>query len=270
MTRSTKANQFPDDGGSIDPRAIIRQALIVLQWVALLAFTPAVTQAQGLTFNFAQSLYNADVMISSAPTSNGSFSLSSPGVFTPDASANTATVNLTDLIGLLNTGTSVTINTANTSGTGLGNIGLSSAMTWTGVSPSVGLNLNASNDVNINGALTATTGSFKFSAYDNVNIGGAMTTTTGNMTFLAGNNVNLNSAASITTGDFTAIAGGLANMNAPITVVSGNTTIVSGAAPEIDGALLPQVALLLACLYLMFGRKHTTAGFTTISVTPGA
>ena len=270
MTRLTKSTEFPNVRGSIDVGILVRRSLNVVLLAVVLVFTPALTHAQGLTFNFAQSLFNADVTISSAPTSNGSFSLSSPGVFTPYASANTANVNLTDLIGLLNTGTSVTIDTANTSGTGIGNIGLSSAMTWTGVSPSVGLNLNASNDVNINGALTATTGSYKFSAYDNVNIGGAMTATTGNMTFLAGNNVNLNSAASITTGDFTAIAGGFANMNAPITVVSGNTTITSGGAPEIDGALLPQVALLLTCLYLMFGRKHSTAGVAPIGVKRGA
>ena len=207
---------------------------------------PLVAPVQASYFNFAQSAYNADITISAAPTSNGAFSLSSPGVFTPFASANTATVNLTEVITLLNSGTSVTINTGNTSGSGVGNIGLGSALTWTGGSSSVGLNLNASHDVNISNALTATTGSFKFSAYDNVNIGGAMTTTTGNMTFLARNNVNLNSAASITTGDFTAIAGGLANMNGAITVVSGTTTIVSGAVPEMDGALVPQVGLLLA------------------------
>jgi len=269
MAGMTKSNQNPESRDSSGTRAFGRRLRIVLECAAILLFTPALACAQGLTFNFAQSLYNADVTISSDPTSNGSFSISSPGVFTPFSNANTATVNVTDLIGLLNTGTSVTINTANASGTGIGNIGMASAMTWTGISPSVGLNLNASNDVNINGALTATTGSFKFSAYDNVNIGGAMTATTGNMTFLAGNNVNLNSAASITTGDFTAIAGGVASMNAPITVVSGNTTVVSGAAPEIDGALLPQVALLLGCLYLMFGRKRPIAGLTSINVTPG-
>ena len=33
------------------------------------------------------------------------------------------------------------------------------------------------------------------------------------------------------------------------------TVTPSGAAPEIDGALIPQVGLLLACLYLIFGRK---------------
>ena len=268
MTHITKSNPLLDEGGLIDVGMPLRQSLSLALLAMVILFTPVLTHAQGLTFNFAQSLFNADMTISSAPTSNGSLNVSS-GVFTPDASANTATANLTDLIVLLNTGTSVTISTANASGIGVGNIDLSSAMTRTGVSPSVGLNLNASRDVNINGALTANTGSFKFSAYDKVNIGGAMTTTTGNMTFLAGTNINLNSAASITTGDFTANAGAFANMNAPITFVSGNSTISSGGAPEIDGALRPQVALLLACLYPMFGRKHSTAGFTSTGVTPG-
>lgn len=206
----------------------IRLRFFAIKFWLMLCFLslPIHSYAQVAYYNFAQSLYNADVTIGAAPTSNGSFL--APGVFTPDASANLANVNVTELMAYLNTGTTVTINTANTSGTGAGNIVLGTAMTWTGISPAVALNLNASNDVNINGATTTTTGSYSFNAYDNVNIGGAMTVTTGNMSFLAGNNVNLNSAASITTGDFTAIAGGWANMNAPITVVSGSTTIISG------------------------------------------
>jgi hypothetical protein len=75
------------------------------------------------------------------------------------------------------------------------------------------------------------------------------------MTFLASNNINLNSAATITTGDFTAVAGGFANMNATTTVTTGTTTVTSGGAPEIDGALAPQVGLLIGVLLLLFLRK---------------
>ena len=241
----------------------------------LLLCLPLSSLAQVPYFNFSQSLYNADVIISADPTSNGSFL--TPGIFTPNASANAANVNITDVIGLLNAGTPVSINTANSSGTGSGNITLGSAITWEGTSPSVGLNLNASNDVFINGVGTATTGSFNFNAYDNINVnnemtvttgnltynagnnitmgGGAMTTTTGNMTFLASNNINLNSAATITTGIFTAVAGGFADVNELITVDTGTTTVTSGGAPEIDGAFAPQVGLLIGALLLMFLRK---------------
>ena len=254
MTYSGKSNQRPTVT-SVQGRSSSHCRRLSSWLTAIITcFLPLTATAQTTYFNFTQSEYNADITISADPTSNGAFSISSPGVFTPFDSANTAIVNLTEVITLLNSGTSVTINTGNISGTGAGNIGLGSALTWTGVSSSVFLNLNASHDVNISSALTATTGSFQFSAYDNVNIGGAMTTTTGNMTFLAGHNINLNSAASITTGDFTAIAGGFANMDAAITVVNGTTTIVSGAVPEMDGSLVPQVALLLGCLCLMFAR----------------
>jgi hypothetical protein len=242
---------------------------------------PLSTLAQVPYFNFSQSLYNADVTISADPTSNGSFL--TPGIFTPNASANAANVNITDVIGLLNTGTPVSINTANSSGTGAGNITLGSAITWEGTSPSVGLNLNASNDVFINGVGTATTGSFNFNAYDNINVnnamtvttgnltynagnnitmgGGAMTTTTGNMTFLASNDINLNFAATITPGIFTAVAGGFADMNEPITVTNGSTTVTSGGAPEIDGALAPQVGLLIGALLLLFLREKQMSAF---------
>jgi len=221
------------------------------------------SHAQVAYYNFAQSLHNADVTFSAGSTSNGSFSGST---FTPDASASSANVNTTDLLNFLNSGTSVTITTANKSGNGTGDINLST-LTWTGTFPS-SLNLYASNTVNIIGAVTATNGSLVSQAYNNVNIGSAMTITNGNMTFLARNNVNLSAATTVTTGDFTATAGGVVNVAAANTVTGGRTTISSGVlfdapqaggAPEIDGSLAPKVGFLLGCLFLMFGRKKQAA-----------
>ncbi len=228
--------------------------VVKLAIISFIVMLPLHSYAQATYYDFTQSIHNADVTISSAPTSNGSFGVS--GVFIPNASADSANVNITMLIAFLNNGTSVVINTANTSGTAAGNIILDSAMTWTGVSPTLGLELNASNDININAASTTTTGSYIFNAYNNINIRGAMTITTGNMSFLAGNNFNLNSAASITNGDFTAVAGGWANIVGDITVVNGDTIIVSmEGAPEMNASLIPQVGLLLGCLFFLFGRK---------------
>jgi hypothetical protein len=156
----------------------------VIKWGLTFAIVVLSMYAYGQPthYDFTQSIHNADITISPAPTSNGSFSAF--GVFTPNASADIANVNVTALIAYLNVGTSVTINTANISGAGGGNINLTSAITWTGISPAVGLNLNVFNDININAATTTTTGSYVFNADDNVNIGGAMTITTGSMSFL--------------------------------------------------------------------------------------
>jgi hypothetical protein len=203
-------------------------------------------------YNFAQSFHNADITISAGLTSNMSFS---DGIYIPESSASSANINSTELINFLNSGTSVTIKTANTSGNGTGNINLST-LTWTGTYPST-LSLYASSDVNIIGAVTATNGGFTSQAYQNVNIDSAMTITSGNMTFLARNDVNLRAATTVTTGDFMAIAGGAVNMNAANTVTGGITTIYSGGgAPEIDGSLAPKVGFLLGCLFLIFGHKR--------------
>ena len=46
-------------------------------------------------------------------------------------------------------------------------------------------------------------------------------------------------------------------VSAPYQAPNGAITL-SGGAPEIDGALAPKVGFLLACLFLMFGRKKKT------------
>ena len=122
----------------------------------------------------------------------------------------------------LNAGTSVVVTTG-TGGTNAqaGDIAVNDTLTWTAVTGPT-LTLNAAHDVNVNAAVTATTGSFAANAGGNVNVNAATKTTTGSLTFKAVGDVNLAAATTITTGNLTAIAGGNVNVSAASTVTTGD------------------------------------------------
>ena len=98
-----------------------------------------------------------NVTVSSSPTVNGSFSGPNPQTFTPTASG--ANVNVGDIQGFLNAGTSVVIGTGSTGGTESGNITLSNQLTAASFGS---LTLNAAGAIFVNqpvavgGSFTAT------------------------------------------------------------------------------------------------------------------
>jgi len=122
----------------------------------------------------------------------------------------------------LNAGTSVVVTTG-TGGTNAqaGDIAVNDTLTWSAVTGPT-LTLNAAHDVNVNAAITATTGSFAANAGGNINVAAATKTTTGNLTFKAAGDVNLAAATTITTGNLTAVAGGNVNVSAASTVTTGD------------------------------------------------
>lgn len=131
----------------------------------------------------------ADVTITGAVTSGGSFSGGNPDVFTPASGANTANVNLTTITTALNAGTDVKITTANTgtSGGGSGDINVDAVLTWSVTAPTAPttLTLSAVRDVNVNSAITATRGSLVANAGRNVNVAAVITTTDGDVVLRA-------------------------------------------------------------------------------------
>jgi len=149
----------------------------------------------------------ADVTITSS-TANGTFSGGDPNVFSPDTGMSTSTVDVSTIVTALNAGTDVTITTANTGGSGYGDITVGTAITWTPLSTTPAtLTLSAIRDVNVNVAITSTNGSFVSTAGRDVNVNAAVTTTNGSFIANAGNNVNVTAAITITTGNLVLNAG---------------------------------------------------------------
>jgi filamentous hemagglutinin family protein len=133
----------------------------------------------------------ADVTITGAVDSGGSYSGVNPYVFAPNPGTSASNVNVTTITTAL-LSTDVTITTANTSGSGSGNISVDAAISWDRsaypASPTI-LTLSAVGNVNVNAAITATNGSLVANAGHNVNVnaGAVITTTDGNVALRAGN-----------------------------------------------------------------------------------
>ncbi len=205
----------------------------------------------------------ADVTITGPATTNAT---NTGGVFSPNSGANSSNIAVSDITTILSgvgpLGTNVTINTTNTgaSGSGAGDITVAAAITWNGAASATGsttLTLNAARDVNINAAITATSGnlvvccgrditvtqtlplpaqmitttngSVLFSAGRNILINGAMTTTDGNIAFCAGNDITINSAMTLTRGSIIATQS-LASLgvNQGLTLSAGNAATEPG------------------------------------------
>jgi hypothetical protein len=175
----------------------------------------------------------ADITISGAVTA-GIPVAPTGGIYAPDSGANASNLNTANLRTALEAGggTNVTITTTNTGvaglpASGLGNITIASALTWTPVATAT-LTLNAAGDVNINAAVTTTRGSFVVCCGRDINVNALITTTGvvatpntgGNVLLSAGRDVNILRAAATLP---------LPELNlAGITTTSGNMEICAG------------------------------------------
>src|SRR5665647_2920876 len=184
----------------------------------------------------------ADVTISgSAGVDTGG--VWSGGVFTPNPSADTANVSSLatgTLVTALTAGTNVTINTANASGSGSGDINVNAAITWTSGTTLSTLNLIALRNVVVNSAITATKGSLVAYAGNDIKVYNAITVTNGSITLCAQRDVEIFPTAAITTknngapnaalGNFTAIAGRDVNIDqaAALTTTNGSVLLSAG------------------------------------------
>lgn len=170
----------------------------------------------------------SDVTISLAGTSNDALA---GGVFTPTAGATASNVNSTALSAALSgaTGTDITISTTST-GNAVGNITVVDAITWvrTGFTATT-LTLNASGDVNINAAITATKGNLVVCCSQNITVAQLLpfpatqtiTTTNGSVLLSAGRNITINGAMTTTDGNVAFCAGGDISINGAMTITRG-------------------------------------------------
>jgi filamentous hemagglutinin family protein len=157
----------------------------------------------------------AEVTISSAATTDAA---ATGGVYAPNTGVSATNVNVSELVTALGS-TNVTVTTANTGGSGTGDINVNAAITWTASNT---LTLTAARDVNVNQAITGTGGSLVANAGRDVTVAAAITTTTGNFSFNAVQDVKLNGVNTITTGTLSAIAGRNVTVSAAATVTDGN------------------------------------------------
>jgi hypothetical protein len=156
----------------------------------------------------------ADVTISVAANSN---EVLAGGVFSPTTGAISSNINSVALGNALSgvAGTDITISTTS-SGNAPGNITVVDPITWvrTGFTNTT-LTLNASGDVNINAAITATKGNLVACCGHDVNVNAAITMTNGSVLLNAGHDVNITRSAG-------------ANAGAAITVTDGNIELCAG------------------------------------------
>jgi filamentous hemagglutinin family protein len=88
--------------------------------------------------------------------------------------------------------------------------------------------LQATNNINVDSALTMAGGSVRFVADNNININAALKTTIGGKIDLtAGNDVNVNALVSAGTGNINLDAGNNINVNSAVTSVTGNVTLAA-------------------------------------------
>lgn len=93
------------------------------------------------------------------------------------------------------------VTTLGTAVIGNGDIHVNEAVSWTAAPNTTTLTLNASRDVNVNQAITATNGNLVVCCGRDVNVSAAITTTNGSVLLAAGRDVNLSTAAAMTTTD---------------------------------------------------------------------
>jgi filamentous hemagglutinin family protein len=161
------------------------------------------------------------------------------GVFTPDSGVGAATVDAGALRTALEAGggTDITITTTNAgaSGTGMGDITIAAALTFTPVVDAT-LTLNAARDVNIDAAVSITRGNLVVCCGRDINVRAAITidTATG-----AGGSVLLNAGRDVR------IERSIANPGTAITVTDGNIEICAGRDVILSNTLNPGLAPLM-------------------------
>ena len=135
--------------------------------------------------------------------------------------------------------TSVTILSSNGTHGGVnGDVNVNEPVTWTASGAPTTLTLNAFNDVNVNAAITATTGNLVSIAGRDVNLNAAITTTTGSTRSTAVRDINVTAAMTTTTGSVLLRAGsdgsgsGVAGLGGTVVFAPGILYTVTAAAPD--------------------------------------
>ena len=106
---------------------------------------------------------------------------------------------------------------------GNGDIHVNDAVAWTASGTATTLTLNATRDVNINAAITATKGNLVACCGRDVNVNAPVTTTNGSVLLNAGQNVNVFHAITTTDGNIALCAGHDVHIDAKVTLTRGST-----------------------------------------------
>ena len=187
----------------------------------------------------------ADVTITSG-TTGGSFSGGNPNVFAPAAGVGSSTVDVAALRTALETagGTDVTITTTNTGApgipaSGMGNITVASALTWTPVASST-LTLIAAGDVNIDAPISGTRANLVVCCGRDINVRAAITIDqAAGVGGLAGGSILMSAGRDVR------IERTIANPNTAISVTSGNIEICAARDVILSNTFNPGLAPLM-------------------------
>ncbi|HXQ53570.1 MAG TPA: filamentous hemagglutinin N-terminal domain-containing protein [Stellaceae bacterium] len=157
---------------------------------------------------------------------------SGSGTATCSPTADGSSIDAAVVIGDLNGGTNVTINTNNATGTQAGTITVSSPIAVTG-STAVALELDATSDINVNAAITSSNAplSVTLNATNSgaITIAQNVTTNGGTVTAGAGSNFTVNTGASITTTGGVGAGGGVSlGANGGSFTLNGGLTAAGG------------------------------------------
>ena len=157
----------------------------------------------------------------------------------------------------------ITITTA--PGVGNGDILVNDAVTWTAAGATTTLTMNASRDVDVNFAITATNGNLVVCCGRDINVSQAITTTDGSMLLSAGRNVNM-----------FATPAALSTTRGNIEICAGHDIDIDGTAITlVNGSLIPSQSLaslgVPLGLTLSAGNDGTGPGTTggTLIFRPG-
>jgi filamentous hemagglutinin family protein len=209
----------------------------------------------------------ADVTITGAVDSGGSFTGGDPDVFVPDSAAATSNVNLTNITTTLNLGTDVTITTANTGvdGGGNGDISVDAVVTWSVIAPTTPstLTLSAVRDVNVNSAITATRGSFVANAGRDVNLKAVITTTDGDVVLRADSD---GTGPGVAGGTVAFLAGGSVTMTRGAASIYYNPTSYATPTNYLGNFTLTDATLNAYMLVFVQGNDKVYDGLTTTSL----
>ncbi len=115
------------------------------------------------------------------------------------------------------------VTSLHTAAPGNGDINVNQAVSWTASSNPTTLTLNASRDVNVNAAITATNGNFATCCGRDVNVRAPITTVNGSVLLSAGHNVNMAAALTTTDGNIAMCAANDINISAKITLTRGTS-----------------------------------------------
>lgn len=154
--------------------------------------------------------------------------------------------------------------------TGNGDINVNEAIAWTASPSTTTLTFNATRDLNVNAAITATNGNVVACCGRDVNVNAAITTTNGSVLLSSGRDVNINPVGFNAVNS--ALAGVLTLTDGNLMICAGVDVLVAGAITLTRGTTVESQSLGLdSGLKIVTGNNGTGPGIEggTLTIDPG-